>query len=358
MQIKLPLAAPYQNAHNSSKPDTITIMTEKIKQIIDSAQRIVVLQADNPDADSLGSALALEAILSEQGKDVALYCAVDIPDYLKYLTGWSRVLRDVPKEFDASIIVDASTTTLFEKAIESGEFKWLAAKPCIVFDHHAETTNDIDFATIVLNQAGASSTAEVVYDFAKEAYDNIPSDAFDPLMAAILGDTQGLTNQLASAHTYEVMGALIAAGADRPALEDQRRAASKMHESIYRYKGQLIERTQFAADNQIAYVAIPHEEIKIYSPLYNPGPLIQTDMLQTEDVKIGIVFKVYEDGKVTGMIRCNPTAEIANKLAVQFGGGGHGFAAGFKITDGRPFDQIKSECIAKATELLENISDK
>ncbi len=327
-------------------------MTEQIKNILGNVQRIVVLQADNPDADSLGSALALEAILSEQDKDVVLYCAVDIPDYLKYLTGWSRVVRDLPKEFDASIIVDASTMTLFEKAIESGEFKWLAGKPCIVFDHHAETNNDIDFATVVHNQDGASSTAEVIFDFATAAYDNIPKDAFDPLMAAILGDTQGLTNQLASAHTYEVMSNLIGAGANRPALEDQRRAASKMHESIYRYKGLLIERTQFAADNQIAYVAIPHEEIKIYSPLYNPGPLIQPDMLQTEGVRVGIVFKVYDDGKVTGMIRCNADAEIANKIAVHFGGGGHGFAAGFKITDGRPFDEIKSECIAKTIELL------
>ena len=42
----------------------------KIKQILDSAQEIVVVQADNPDADSLGSSLALEAILDEQGKNV------------------------------------------------------------------------------------------------------------------------------------------------------------------------------------------------------------------------------------------------------------------------------------------------
>jgi phosphoesterase RecJ-like protein len=330
-------------------------MFEKIKEIIDSAQRIVVLQADNPDGDSLGSALALEAILSAQGKDVALYCAVDIPGYLKYLPGWSRVLTELPKNFDASIIVDTSTKSLFEKSIESGQFQWLTTKPCIVLDHHGETANDIEFATVVYNPANTSSTAEVVYDFAKSAYGSIPKEAFDPLMMGILGDTQGLTNQLASAHTYQVMSELIEAGADRPALEELRRQASKMHESIYRYKGQLIERTEFAADNKIALVSIPQAELNIYSPLYNPGPLIQTDMLQTESVLVGIVFKVYDDGKVTGMIRCNAGAEIANKIAVKFGGGGHGFAAGFKIMGGKPFSEIKSECIAYATELLNNI---
>jgi bifunctional oligoribonuclease and PAP phosphatase NrnA len=330
-------------------------MFDQIKEIIDGAQRIVVLQADNPDADSLGSALALEAILSDQGKDVALYCAVDIPGYLKYLTGWSRVLRELPKNFDASIIVDTSTRTLFEKSIESGEYQWLGTKPCIVIDHHAETANDIEFATVVLNPDSASSTAEVIYDFAKQAYGSIPTDAFDPIMTGILGDTQGLTNQLATAHTYEIMSELIAAGADRPALEELRREGSKMHESIFRYKGQLIERTEFANDNQIAYVSIPQAELITYSPLYNPGPLIQPDMLQTDGVRVGIVFKVYDDGKITGMIRCNAGAEIANKIAVRFGGGGHGFAAGFKITDGKPFNEVKSECIAYTTELLTNL---
>lgn len=330
-------------------------MFDQIKEIIAAAQRIVVLQADNPDGDSLGSALALEAILSTQGKDVALYCAVDIPGYLKYLPGWSRVMSELPKNFDASIIVDTSTKSLFEKAEAAGELQWLATKPCIVLDHHAETSNDLDFATVVLNQDGASSTAEVVYDFAKAAYGSIPKEAFDPLMMGILGDTQGLTNQLASARTYQIMSELIAAGADRPALEELRRQASKMHESIYRYKGQLIERTEFAADNKIALVSIPQAELNIYSPLYNPGPLIQTDMLQTDGVLVGIVFKVYEDGKITGMIRCNAGAEIANKIAVKFGGGGHGFAAGFKIVDGKPFNEVKTECIAYATDLLNNL---
>jgi phosphoesterase RecJ-like protein len=331
-------------------------MIDEIKKIIDNSQRIVVLQADNPDADSLGSALALEAILGEQGKDVALYCAVDIPGYLKYLTGWSRVLQEMPKNFDASIIVDTSTKTLFEKSTETGEYQWLGTKPCIVIDHHAETANDIEFATVALNPESASSTAEVIYDFAMQAYGKVPQDAYDAIMTGILGDTQGLTNQLATSHTYEIMSELIASGADRPALEELRREASKMHESIYRYKGTLIERTELANDNQIALVSIPQAELMLYSPLYNPGPLIQTDMLQIEGVRVGIVFKVYDDGKITGMIRCNAGAEIASKIAVHFGGGGHGFAAGFKITDGRAFNEVKSECISYTSELLNNLA--
>src|ERR1700760_4204182 len=109
---------------------------DQIKQLVSGAQKIVVIQADNPDADSLGSALALEHVLGDMGKDVALYCGIDAPEYLRYMTGWDRVLSELPSSFDLSIIVDASTYTLFDRLQNSGHFGWLTSKPSIVLDHH------------------------------------------------------------------------------------------------------------------------------------------------------------------------------------------------------------------------------
>src|SRR5581483_6169041 len=81
----------------------------KIKAAIEAASHIAIVQADNPDADSLASALALEEILGEMGKQVTLYCGVDTPSYLNYLSGSSRVTNDLPKQFDLSIILDTSS---------------------------------------------------------------------------------------------------------------------------------------------------------------------------------------------------------------------------------------------------------
>jgi len=89
-------------------------MQEKIQKFVQQAQKIVIVQADNPDADSLGSSLALEHILGDLGKDVYLYSGVDVPTYLRYLSGWDRVFSEFPSTFDLSIIVDASTYTLFD----------------------------------------------------------------------------------------------------------------------------------------------------------------------------------------------------------------------------------------------------
>jgi phosphoesterase RecJ-like protein len=329
--------------------------TEQIKQIIESAQKIVVIQADNPDADSLGSALALEQILGDLGKNVYLYCGVDIPAYLRYMNGWDRVNKDLASSFDASIIVDASTMTLLEKLQASGEASWLAAKPCVVLDHHAVVENKVYFASATLNDSNMSSAGELIYHLAKKLGWPLNVAAQEFIMSSILGDTQGLTNQLASASTYKVMAEMIEAGVSRPKLEEMRRELSKMPLEIYKYKADLIKRTEFDESGRVALVVVPDEEIKTYSPLYNPGPLIQTDMLQVEKVEVAIVIKSYNNGKVTGAIRSNPGSPIAAKLADHFGGGGHANASGFKIEKNGDASRISEEIKRLAPAMLDEL---
>lgn len=325
---------------------------EQIKTLVENAQKIVIVQADNPDADSLGSALALEQILGDIGKDPYLYCAVDVPNYLRYNSGWDRVQKDLPHKFDASIIVDASTMTLFERLTTSGQQGWLAAKPCAVIDHHQTVGNVIPFANIMINDDKRASAGELIYLIARQLDWPLSIIAQEFLAISILGDTQGLSNQLASAETYRIMANMIEAGVSRPKLEELRREFGKMPMSIFKYKATLINHTEFANDGKIATVMVPQLEINQYSPLYNPGPLVQNDLLQTIGVQVAIVFKRYDDGKVTAAIRCNSGAGIGADLAEHFGGGGHAFASGFKITSGRSFDEIKADCIKYATDLL------
>lgn len=330
-------------------------MQQDVKKLVDGAQRILILQADNPDADSLASALALEQILGEMGKDTYLYCAIDMPSYLKYLAGWDRVSFELPSQFDLSIIVDASTMTLFQKLAESAKQGWVASKPCIVLDHHKEVGNAIPFATVTVNKPELASTGQLIYQLGKELGWPLDETSAEFIMTSILGDTQGLSNDLTGAETYRVMAELVELGVDRPALEELRRTANKMPKEIFRYKAELIKRTEFHNDGRIALVTIPHQEIMDYSPLYNPNPLIQGEHMQTEGVLVSLSIKHYADGRITAAIRCNPAAPIADTLAEHFGGGGHQYSSGFKVTDGRGLEDVKSAAIAKATELLDKL---
>jgi phosphoesterase RecJ-like protein len=324
--------------------------------LIAAAKDIVVIQADNPDADSLGSALALEQILGEMGKNVHLYCGVDMPGYLQHLRGYDRVSSELPRSFDLSIIVDTSALSLLGKLSESGQQGWVAAKPCIILDHHHTTDNDIPFATAAVIDDTVSSTGELIYGLAKQHKWPLDVTSGEYIMSAILGDTQGLTNNLAMPGTYRIAAELIELGVSRPKLEDARREFSKMDPRIFTYKATLIERTDIVADGRIAVVTVPQNEITQYSPLYNPAPLIQADMLMTRGVGVALVFKYYNDGKILCSIRCNSGNAIAAELATMFGGGGHDYASGFKVQDGRPLNEVKSECLAKATELLDKLN--
>lgn len=318
---------------------------KKIDEIIKQAKIILIIQADNPDGDSLASSLALEQILHKLGKEPIMYCSVSVQSYLKYHNGWDRVNNEIPSSFDASIIVDTSTITLLQKLQESNSASWVKSKPCIVLDHHAETKNDIDFATVEITDPSSSSTGELVFKLSKEL--NWPIDKISGLniMSAILSDTQGLTNDLASPYTYRLLADLVELGVDRPALEDKRRNMSKMEPVIFKYKSRLIDRTELLIDNQLAFVVIPQNEIIEYSPLYNPAPLIQTDMLQINGVGIALVVKQYDDGHITGSIRCNQGYGIAAMIAEELGGGGHEYASGFKIQSPIQLKDLKSDII-------------
>ena len=334
------------------KPDEIN----QSNALVENAKSVVIIQADNPDGDSLASALALEEILGDMHKQTHLYCGVDIPDYLKHISGWDRVNKDIPATFDLSIIVDTSAIVLLEKLETSSYRSWVASRPVMVLDHHAGVACDIPYATLVINDPEAVATGEVIYKLAGGLKWPLNLQAQTHIASSILSDSLGLSSEGTTPSTYRVMADLIESGVSRPALEEARRATMKMPEAIFYYKAALIKRTELLADNRLALVDVPHSELMEYSPLYNPAPLIQTDMLQIEGVLVAIVLKHYKDGKVTGSIRCNHGGAVAAKLAQHFGGGGHIYAAGFKMTDGRPFNEIKSECIRFVTELLDKLS--
>lgn len=324
-----------------------------IADIIKEAEKIVVLQADNPDGDSLASALALEQILGDMGKEPYMYCGVDMPSYLRYLAGWDRVDKELPKQFDLSIIVDTSAIGLFESLEKSRQMGQVANKSCIVLDHHA-VENSIPFATVVSNQP-VVATGELIYELAKELDWPLNLAAKNMLATAIMSDSLGLTSQATSARSIHIIGELVEAGVDISALNDARRLLMRKSPELVRYKGELLRRVEYFGDSRIAVITIPWEEIVKYSPIYNPTMLVMDEMRMTEGTDVAIGFKLYNDGKITAKIRSNYGRPVAGKLAEQFGGGGHAYASGFKVTDGRPFDQIKSKCIATAAELLDKL---
>lgn len=318
--------------------------------IIDAAKTIVILQADNPDGDSLASALALEAILGDMGKAPIMVCGIDMPAHLRYLDGWDRVEKEVPQKFDASIIVDTSTLTLFESLDKNGQMGWIKSKPVVVIDHHV-TSDGINYAKVSIIEP-AVSTGEVIFALAKQEGLPLSVHAMSFIAVSIMSDSLGLTSDGTTVRAIRTIADVVEAGVSLSDLDAARRELMKRVPELLPYKGLLLQRVELHNEGRIATIMIPWAEIEKYSSIYNPSMLAIDDMRMTIGVLICIAFKVYNNGRVTAKIRCNTGGQIADKLAANFGGGGHPYAAGFKVLKCDDFATLKQETIQKAAELL------
>lgn len=325
-----------------------------IKSLIDAAQDIVIIQADNPDGDSLASSLALEAIFLELGKKPVMYCGVDIPGYLRYMEGWDRVAHNLPGNFDLSIIVDTGSLLLLENLQKSGEINWLKTKPCIIIDHHT-TEPTIDFATLDYIKP-AVSTGELIYGICTENGWEIPLDAAGHIVSSIMSDSLGLISESTTSSSVRIIADLIEKGVSLAKLDAQRKEFQKKQPELLGYKGELLKRIEYLADGQISFITIPWKEIEKYSPLYNPSMLVIDEMRQVTDVKLAIALKSYPNGRITAKLRSNYGYPLCDKIAEKFGGGGHPYASGFRITDGSKTDDILKLCETYFKEELQKLA--
>lgn len=329
------------------------MMYETATNIINEAHKIIVIQGENPDGDSIGSSVALEEILSDQGKEVVMYCQIDVPKYLRYIKGWDRIVTDFDTSADMAIIVDTAAETLLSKALgSSGVRHFLETHPVLVIDHHT-TQSDLTFEHTILSQ-DVVATSEVIYGLAESNDWSINQSAAEAMMIAVMSDTLGLTTQAVGAGTFELCSKLASLGANASHIEERRREYMKKPQDILSYKGELIGRIEYLLNGRLAVVHIPWEDIQQYSDRYNPSILVLDEMRLVEGVEIAVAIKTYPDGKLTGKLRAN--TPIAETVAGYFGGGGHEYSAGFRVYE--DYDKIINELIEATDKALNEHDSK
>ncbi len=326
-------------------------MYSVFSEFVKDKNRICVIQAENPDGDSLGSAIALDYLLSD--KEVSLYCPVDVPKYLRYFTDWSRVTNEFDFKADGYIIVDTAAEVLLSKLLDDSAIKnRLYNAPVLVIDHH-ETPDDLNFPHESIIEV-RPACAELIYSIAKDQNIEINVEAAEVIFQGILSDTLGLTSSSVTAETFEIAAELTRLGAVISDLEDRRREFMKKSSRILDYKADLIKRIEYSLDGELATVHIPWDDIREYSDEYNPNVLILEEMRLVEGVKVAVAVKTYPDGKVTGKIRTASEAPIAEKIAGYFGGGGHPQAAGFRTYD-TTYEEVVRDLVKIVPELLSDV---
>ena len=326
-------------------------MYNKFTEFIKDKQTLCIIQAENPDGDSLGSAIGLDYLLGD--KEVSLYCPVDIPKYLRYFEDWSRITNDLDFKADGYIIVDTAAEVLLSKLLDDAAIRnRLYSAPVLVIDHH-ETPDDIQFPHESIIEV-RPACAELIYRIAKQQGVTIPTPAAEALFQGILSDTLGLTSSSVTDETFEIAAELTRLGAKIAELEERRREFMKKSPRILSYKADLIKRIEYSLDGTLATVHIPWDDIREYSDEYNPNVLILEEMRLVEGVLVAVAIKTYPDGKVTGKIRTSSNVPVADKIAGYFGGGGHPYAAGFRTYDTN-YDEVVRDLVKIIPELVNDV---
>jgi len=266
---------------------------------------------------------------------------------MRYIIGWDRVVTDFDTSADMAIIVDTSADVLLTKVLEApGVRHFLESHPVLVIDHHA-TASTLSFDHTMLS-ADVVATGEVIYGLAADNNWQINEQAAEDLLVAIMSDSLGLTTPNVTHETYYVVGKLHELGARNHHIEERRREFMKKSPEILAYKGELISRIEYLLDGKLALVHIPWDEIEKYSDQYNPSVLVLDEMRLVEDVELGVAIKTFPDGKLTGKLRGN--LPICETVAGYFGGGGHKYAAGFRVYE--EYDKIVSELVTATDKAI------
>ncbi len=154
-----------------------------------------------------------------------------------------------------------------------------------------------------------------------------------------------------TSRSIRALADLVDSGASLSIIDNRRREYMKKSPEILKYKGELIQRIEYFLDGALALVHIPWEEIAEFSHQYNPSMLVIDEMRLVNNVRIAIAIKTYPDGKITGKIRANPGSKVAETIAGYFGGGGHGFVAGFR-TYSDNYEEVKADLVGAVDKIL------
>jgi phosphoesterase RecJ-like protein len=119
---------------------------------------------------------------------------------------------------------------------------------------------------------------------------------------------------------------------------------------ILKFKGELIGRIEYFLEGNLALVHVTWQDIQQYSDQFNPSVLVLDEMRLVSGVDVAIAIKTYPDGKLTGKLRSN--LPVSDVIAGFFGGGGHAYAAGFRVFES--YDTVLHELIDATDKALKD----
>jgi len=305
---------------------------EELKAFLGSPKRVVITTHHKPDADALGSSLALATYLKKKGHQVQVISPSDYPRFLHWLPGNEAVLtfeednaKEVERYFQEADLVCCLDFSGFSRVEKMADILQSSPSDILLIDHHINPSIPAKYNYW---DEHAAATAQLVFRLICDLGDQALIDVAigEAIYAGILTDTASFKHPTTSKEVHQIAGELIDVGVN----------TSKVHHLIYdnntairlKFLGHVLANKMYLLpEYKTCYIVISAEELKEYQSQTGDTEGIVNYALSIEGVVFAAII-IEKGDKVKMSFRSVGSFSVNEFAQKHFEGGGHKNAAG------------------------------
>ncbi len=326
---------------------------KEINDLILSSTKIILTTHVVPDGDAIGSVMAFAGYLKQKGKDPVIINHSETPDNLKFLDKKNSIrVFAKDKEKNEKLIKEADVIFLLDtnefsrtKSMEQYLTDSPAKKVCI--DHHMGL-KPRNFTYVITNTV-YPATCQILFEYIKDDDEKyLTKEVASALYVGIMTDTGSFRHPRTSSDVFMVCAELINNGADPVKLYDEI-YATVTRENL-RLSAKFIEGLKFYNEGKIVIGTVTQADFRATGLDIDHVDGFTSLIMNIKGIKLGIILVELKDNiKISFRSKGNIPV---NKLAAEFGGGGHKNAAGANVKN-ISMSELNKSVLKKAAEYLE-----
>ncbi len=300
---------------------------KQIKKEIKRYKDIVIVRHIGADPDALGSQFALKELIKLNFNDKNVYVLGNATSRFKYM---GSLDKDESLDYSKCLLIVLDTPDVKRIDINADISKFASI---VKIDHHPFVEK---YANIEVFDENASSTSQLILEFILANKLKINDMIARYLYTGIVSDTDRFLHDYTSKRTFELVNYL---------LSNSNIKFTELYEPLYmrpleevRFQGYIYQ-NMTVTDNGLAYIKITDELMKEYKVDSASAGNMINDLKYIDKIKIWVFFS--EDTK-SNLIRANIRSRgpYINELATIYGGGGHKYASGARLTSWKQVDNL------------------
>ncbi len=322
----------------------------RLKEILLDNNSFLITTHVNPDADAIGSEIALYFILKNLGKTVYIVNYSSTPYNLQFLDIDNKIEKYDEKKhhelFDKADVLVAVDFNRSDRIVKMQQKFLQSDKMKICIDHHQDSENFADHFFVDISY---TASGQIIYDLIKKtAIVKLTNETALPIYAAIMTDTGSFRFERTTPEIHRIAAELLEYGVDPTGVFDKIYDQSKFGK--IKLLGKALDSLQLYGKNkEIAYMILTRDMFNSAEAEEHDTDGFVNFSLSIENVRIGLLFIELNEGfKVS--FRSKGSIPV-NRLAQEFGGGGHINAAGLRIFD-RELNEYLKLILLKAEDYL------